>query len=259
VPRDRGIHDEAPVLGVLQEDLVDGGGVPVRPGDGRLEVVDHEPAHDAPEEGPGQLQAGEEGPEVLAETHGQAGVAAVAEGDQEAIDTLLTPGRRLRPQAEDPEVHFGGLPRGRLGHADGELRGPEVAVGLGEAVERAVRDGHPLGSEPAIHLGQPQPLGQPRLDLDAVRIEGLGSVAGRGERGHPDLGDDRRDLRIRRQGATPLEAERFGSPQVFGHRLPVHPRAPGNCPHTVAEGEPAQHFLQFDHVQLAIGHGPSFG
>lgn len=163
------VRDEAPVLGVLQEDPAERGGIPVGPRDRRRQVVEHEPMRDPAEEVPGHLQPVEERGEVLAEAHGQAGVAAVAEGHQEAGDAAPRARRGIRPPPEDPEVHLGRLPGRWLCHADGDRRGPEAAVGLRKPIERTVRDRDPLGPESPGHLVQAQPLGEPRLDLRLVR------------------------------------------------------------------------------------------
>src|SRR5918996_6238666 len=60
VRRQRGIDEEATVLGVLEEHAIEAGGIAVGPGDGRREIVDDQAADDAAEEQPGRLQAVED-------------------------------------------------------------------------------------------------------------------------------------------------------------------------------------------------------
>ena len=122
------------------------------------------------------------------------------------------------------------------------------------AVERAAGDADPLLAEAAIDLGQPQPFGQPRRDLLAVRVSRSGISAGPPEAGPcpatsaaatcssvgPAAPRCRRALRA---AATYLAT-------VF-RSLPV-PRA---IAWTLSpQAEPAQHLAYFNHTQLPVDH-----
>jgi hypothetical protein len=144
VLRHRGVHDEPPVLRVLEEHALEMRVVAVGAQDDGLEIVLHQPPDHTAEEDPGGLQAVQHGAEVLAQGDPEERVAAAAEGDQQAIDGAPAPGGGIEPKPQAAEVDFGGLARRRVGDAHRHRRRPEVAGRAGEPVERAVGDGHAL-------------------------------------------------------------------------------------------------------------------
>jgi hypothetical protein len=182
VPRHGRVDEEPAVLRVLQEDPVDLGGIAIGARDDGLEIVDHEPTHHALKEGPRRLQPREDRRQVLAEGDPQKRVPTEGQRDQEPVDVPMHTGGRIRPQTQPPEVDFGGLAGRRIGHPHGHARRAEAALGLGEPVERAIRDAEALLAEPAVDLGQAQAVGQPGRDLRLMRREPLR------ERGGPPHG-----------------------------------------------------------------------
>ena len=255
VPRDRRVDEEAAVLGVLEEDPVDLGRVAIGARDDGLEIVDHEPAHHALKEGPRRLQPREDRRQVLAEGDPQEGVPAEGQRDEEPVHVPARAGGGIRPQAQPPEVDFGGLAGRRVGDPHGHARRAEAAVGLGEPVERAIRDADALLAEPAVDLGQPQAVGQPGRDLRLIGREPLR------ERGRPPHGrppqpaHEGGELVLGRRGRAAGQAHRDGRRHVLGDGLPIDAGASGDGAHAVAGAVPAPDFPQFDHTQLPIGHG----
>ena len=213
--------------------------------------------HDAPEERPGHLQPVEQGAEILAQAHGETGVPAMAERHQQTRHAAPGAGGRIGPQPEHAEVDLGGFPGRRVGHPDGDRRRPEAAGGLGEAVERAVGDRHALGSEPPIDLGQPEALGQPRLDLGLMGAQDRLGRAGAAPHRPLELRQHRGDLVVRGRRTPGVQATRPPGGDILRHRLPVEAGPPGDRPESVSTDIPSQHFPDLDHGQLAIGHGAS--
>ena len=255
VPRHGRVDEEAAVLGVLEEDPVDLGRVAIGARDDGLEIVDHEPAHHALKEGPRRLQPREDRRQVLAEGDPQEGVPTEGQRDEEPVDVPVRTGGGIRPQAQPPEVGFGGLAGRRIGHPHGHARRAEAAVGLGEPVERAIRDAEALLAEPAVDLGQAQAVGQPGRDLRLIGREPLRERGGPPHGRPPQPAHERRELLVGRRRGAAGQAHRDGRRHVLGDRLPIDAGASGDGAHAVAGAVPAPDFPQFDHTQLPIGHG----
>jgi hypothetical protein len=263
VAHDGGIEQEAAELGVFEEHAVDRGRVAIGPGDDGLEIVTDQAAHDAPIEGPGRLQLVEDRGEILPQGDPEKRVAAEAEGDQQPVHAPALPRERIEPEPEQAEIDLGRLAGRRLGHADGDRRRGEVALRPGEAVQRAVGDGHALRAQSSVDLGQPQGiLAQPAPDRLLVGDEGPDLRARLHRRHGPPGPATRREgaqLGLARRGAPARDAGRVGQPHVLGDGLAVHPQRPGNAPQAVA-GQPPPHDLShLDHPHLPIGHAHLLG
>ena len=134
VARDSGIDDEAAVLRVLEEDARDRGRIAIGVGNDRLEIIDDQPARHAAEE--------------LTPLPGRRGrekrVAAVPEGDEESVDPVPAPRRRIGPQSQQAEIDLGHLAGWRLDNPHRHRRRPEPQLALREAMQRAVGNPHAL-------------------------------------------------------------------------------------------------------------------
>src|SRR5687767_1391832 len=71
-------------------------------------------------------------------------------------------------------------------------------------------------------------------------------------------GGDRGDLLVGEWGASTLDPDREGRPDIRGNRLAVQAGAAGDRPHAVTPQPPAKNLSYFHHPELPIGHGPSF-
>ena len=258
---DGGVDDEAAVLRVLKEDAVQAGRVAIGPGDRGGEIVDDEAAHDAAKERPRRFQAVEDGREILPQADRQKGVATAAQRHEQAVDAPTPLRVGVEPVSQHTKVGFRPLPRRRIGDADGERRGAEVARHAREPVQRTVGHSHTRCAETAIDLGQAQAVRQPLPDRRLVRTEELEFRTGRVRVRRPprparrgDLGE----LLVGGRRAPALDAERDGRLDIGGNRLAVHPRGAGDRPDAVAAQPPSKNLSHFHHPELPIGHGPSF-
>src|SRR6185295_10783338 len=59
-------------------------------------------------------------------------------------------------------------------------------------------------------------------------------------------------------GASALDPDREGRPDIRGNRLAVQAGAAGDRPHAFTAQPPTKNLSHFHHPELRIGHGPSF-
>ena len=113
--------------------------------------------------------------------------------------------------------------------------------------------------QPAMDLGEAEPVGEPRRDLLLVDHQSVGHRRGPAHRGRANGGDHRHHLLVGRVGIAATESGGHRGRHVLGDRLPVAPGPPRDGAEAFPQAEPAQHLANFDHTQLPIGHDHLLG
>jgi transposase len=261
-PDPRGVDVEAPRLGVLEEGGVEERLERVGALDDRRGVIGDERPEDAPKELPGHLARLDRRVGGLLEA-GVDEAMTGADGGEDPGPEAAALGRAVGfypPHPAGIELDFlAGL---AVGHRDRRGAAPEAELGDVEAVQRSVGDHDVVATAQELaDLGEPHPLGEQGHEEDAVLLAqrprvAAGALGGGGQGG--EHGDEAL-LRERARSLLPRQAAGRAGPEVAADGLGVESELPGDRLLAEPSQPQPQHFLDFQHRDLAIGHPPLLG
>ena len=248
------IDDEAARLTVLEKPARGDRSQPVRTSNDRGEIIHNEPARDATEEGPGSLQAFDDGRQRLMDQRPDEAVPAVRQHNRERPDGVSPPCRRIDQRTEPSEVELRDLTRRGACHAHGVAL-PAAQTGLAhEPAQAAVRDVDASLGEQLGDARELQVVLEPAGDLLAVRLQD--AHAGRSARRRSALRQSRQQqhLFVCRRWPTGPQPQTPCLSDVFANGVPRQPRPANDRPDAFSCLPPAQYFDHLHKPNLPIGH-----